>query len=91
MPELPRRLALAAFILLFFAVIGFNVAVAENSPKEFRIGVGKDGLLVMVRQQGILEKKLAERGVTVRWIECRQPRLWLCRGCTADFRTGRRH
>jgi sulfonate transport system substrate-binding protein len=69
MSEWFRRLAPVTVVSLFFALIGINGALAENYPKEFRIGVGKDGLLVMVRQQGMLEKRLAEHGVTVQWIE----------------------
>jgi aliphatic sulfonates family ABC transporter substrate-binding protein len=34
-----------------------------------RIGYQKDGVLLIVKQQGLLEKRLAQAGVTVSWVE----------------------
>jgi sulfonate transport system substrate-binding protein len=42
-----------------------NVAV----PKEFRIGYQKTGVLVITRQQGVLERRLGKLGIAVKWVE----------------------
>jgi sulfonate transport system substrate-binding protein len=49
-------------------------AVAAQSPadgalKEFRIGYQKTGVLVIARQQGVLEKRLGKLGIAIKWIE----------------------
>jgi sulfonate transport system substrate-binding protein len=41
----------------------------EAAPKEFRIGYQKIGLIVVARQQGSIEKRLAPQGIAVRWVE----------------------
>src|SRR5260221_3756393 len=38
-------------------------------PKEFRIGYQKTGVLVITRQQGVLERRLGKLGIAVKWIE----------------------
>jgi sulfonate transport system substrate-binding protein len=40
-----------------------------RTPKELRIGYQKNGVLVIAREQGVLERKLAAREVEVKWIE----------------------
>jgi len=42
---------------------------AGDGPKECRIGYQKNGVLVIARQQGVLERKLAPLGVEVKWVE----------------------
>jgi aliphatic sulfonates family ABC transporter substrate-binding protein len=56
-------LALAAFV---------TIAAAPSSAdqsKELRIGYQKDGVLLIVKQQALLEKRLAATGVKVSWVE----------------------
>jgi sulfonate transport system substrate-binding protein len=42
---------------------------AEASVKEIRIGYQKTGVLVITRQQRILEKKFSARQIGIKWIE----------------------
>lgn len=42
---------------------------AQEARKDLRIGYQKTGLPVIARQQGLIEKRLAGAGVTVRWVE----------------------
>jgi sulfonate transport system substrate-binding protein len=44
-------------------------AVAQAGPKEFRIGYQKTGVLVIARQQGVLEKRFGKLGIAVKWVE----------------------
>ena len=44
-------------------------ALAQGGPKEFRVGYQKTGVLVITRQQGILERRLGKLGIAVKWIE----------------------
>ena len=44
-------------------------AHAETTLKEIRIGYQKTGVLVVARQQAILEKKFADRKIAIKWIE----------------------
>jgi sulfonate transport system substrate-binding protein len=49
-----------------------RVALAQpvsSAPKELRVGYQKNGVLVVARQQAVLERKLAPSGVAVKWIE----------------------
>ena len=42
---------------------------AQASLKEIRIGYQKTGVLVIARQQAILEKRFAARQIAIKWIE----------------------
>ena len=42
---------------------------AQASVKEIRIGYQKTGVLVIARQQGVLEKRFAARQIGIKWIE----------------------
>jgi sulfonate transport system substrate-binding protein len=47
---------------------------AAQSPRggelrELRIGYQKSGVLVIARQQGVLEERLGKRGIAVKWVE----------------------
>jgi sulfonate transport system substrate-binding protein len=54
-------------------IIGLSRANAEaragGNPKEIRIGYQKNGVLVIARQQFVLERKFAPRGIDVKWVE----------------------
>jgi sulfonate transport system substrate-binding protein len=43
--------------------------LAADQAKELRIGYQKDGVLLIVKQQGALEKRLAQAGVKLSWVE----------------------
>jgi len=60
--------------IVLAAGIGFglasNLAVAEYNPKLLRIGFQKSAsLLTLLKAEGTLEKKLAPRGIEVKWVE----------------------
>lgn len=59
-------LAAAAFSA-FFGMASSGARAQEL--KAFNIGYQKTGLPVIARQQQIIEKALADKGVTVRWVE----------------------
>lgn len=63
-----RRRALA---LVFAAAIGTGLpmAVYAEAPGEVRIGYQKYGTLTLLKGRGTLEKRLAEKNVTVKWTE----------------------
>src|SRR5262249_24596149 len=44
-------------------------AVAQTGVKEIRIGYQKNGVLVITRQQAVLENHFAPQGIEVKWIE----------------------
>jgi sulfonate transport system substrate-binding protein len=44
-------------------------ARAEAGIKEIRVGYQKTGVLVIARQQALLEKHFAEKQITIKWIE----------------------
>jgi sulfonate transport system substrate-binding protein len=60
-----RREVLAALAGLLPAIASGS-AIAQ-SAREVRIGYQKNGVLVIARQQGVLEKRLA--GIDVKWVE----------------------
>jgi len=62
--------------LLVIAVTASGTLIGEtaaqnvgNTPKELRIGYQKYGTLVILKARGALERRLADKGVTVRWTE----------------------
>jgi sulfonate transport system substrate-binding protein len=57
--------------LLFAAALcaGVPLAAHAESPGELRIGYQKYGTLTLLKGRGTLEKRLAEKGVTVKWTE----------------------
>lgn len=46
-----------------------RAANAQAASKEFRIGYQKTGVLVITRQQGVLERRFAKLGIAVKWVE----------------------
>jgi sulfonate transport system substrate-binding protein len=52
------------------AAIGFGpAAFAQRPAKTLRIGYQKYGTLVLLKARGTLEKRVANEGVTVKWLE----------------------
>lgn len=52
------------------AAIALSQAVrAQDGVKEIRIGYQKNGVLVIAREQGTLEKHFVPQGIAVKWIE----------------------
>lgn len=65
-----RRRVPALLLALGTGLAAFTGAVAdESAPKDFRIGYQKIGLIVVARQQGVIEKRLASQGTKVQWVE----------------------
>lgn len=61
---------LVASVTTYGSLIGTAGAQsATNTPKELRIGYQKYGTLVILKARGTLEKRLAEKGVAVKWVE----------------------
>ena len=44
-------------------------AASPELPKELHIGYQKVGALLILKEQGLLEKRLAAQGITVTWVE----------------------
>lgn len=51
------------------AALAVEPKPGEPALRALRIGYQKNGVLVIARQQAVLEKKLAPLGITVSWIE----------------------
>ncbi|MCX5497813.1 sulfonate ABC transporter substrate-binding protein [Kaistia dalseonensis] len=60
-------LAIAA--LAGSALASLGTAGAEEPLKELRLGYQKNGVLVVARQQERIEKRFADQGMTVKWVE----------------------
>ncbi len=65
---LDRRALLAALAALPLAPAPARRAVAAESGLV-RIGYQKNGILVVAKQQGIIERRLEPLGQSVRWVE----------------------
>ena len=67
------RGAAAAGLASLVAGIAATPALAQSAapdvPKELRIGYQKYGTLVILKARGTLEKRLAEKGIGVKWTE----------------------
>ena len=63
------RTGAAAALAAGIAVASAQAQTAGNAPKELRIGYQKYGTLVILKARGTLEKRLAEKGVAVKWSE----------------------
>jgi sulfonate transport system substrate-binding protein len=65
-----RRNFLQLFLGASLAGLSEGVqAQASSGAKELRIGYQKNGVLVIARQQGALERRLEPRGIGVKWSE----------------------
>jgi sulfonate transport system substrate-binding protein len=51
------------------AAVFASPAGAQGALKEIRIGYQKTGVLVIARQQAVLEKHFAGKGIEVKWVE----------------------
>lgn len=70
-PAAGRRGILRAVLgaVLAAAVATPAFAQTAEAPKELRIGYQKYGTLVILKARGTLEKRLADKGVAVKWTE----------------------
>ena len=65
-----RRLLLNVGLLAAAVAASLPAAGARaEAQREVRIGYQKNGLFVIAREQGILERRLAKENATVKWIE----------------------
>ena len=48
--------------------LGVDPAAAEN-PREVRIGYQKSGVLLIAKQQELLDKRFKPLGIEVKWVE----------------------
>jgi len=70
--QMRRREFLA--LSLVAAAAGISRVSAAQSPhggesRDLRIGYQKSGVLVIARQQRVLEERLGKRGIAVKWVE----------------------
>jgi outer membrane receptor protein involved in Fe transport len=68
MNYLARLLALPALAFFVFS-LAFGTAAFADSPNALRIGYTKTGPLLLLKEQGRLEKRLAAQGVAAQWVE----------------------
>lgn len=61
-----RRLLVSILLLAFSALPGPGAA---DQPQSLRFGYQKDGLPLIVKQQGLLAARLARAGISVSWVE----------------------
>jgi sulfonate transport system substrate-binding protein len=65
-----RALVLGSFIFALAVLAGSaRPALAAERSAELRIGYQKIGALLILKEQGLLDKRLAEAGVTVKWVQ----------------------
>jgi sulfonate transport system substrate-binding protein len=69
MKNIQRSFTLLTISLLLALIAGPSRLLAADSTKELRIGYQKIGALLILKQQGLLEKRLAAQGVTVQWVQ----------------------
>ena len=60
---------LASLVAGIAATPALAQSAAPDAPKELRIGYQKYGTLVILKARGTLEKRLAEKGIGVKWTE----------------------
>lgn len=60
---------LASLVAGIAATPALAQVAAPDAPKELRIGYQKYGTLVILKARGTLEKRLAEKGIGVKWTE----------------------
>jgi sulfonate transport system substrate-binding protein len=65
---LSKRQFLAAALSTGASALAGRAAAADN-PKEIRIGYQKSGVLLITKQQELLEKRFGPLGITVKWVE----------------------
>ena len=63
-------LTAAAALAPLTGLIPFAVLAETTEPvTELRIGYQKSGVLLVAKQQGLLEKRFASRGISIKWAE----------------------
>jgi len=62
----PRMRAMLALALV---IAFFTHPAAADPAKQLRIGYQKTGLLLLLKGQGLLEKRFAAQGIAVSWVE----------------------
>ncbi|RFB80064.1 aliphatic sulfonate ABC transporter substrate-binding protein [Methylovirgula sp. 4M-Z18] len=51
------------------SALGHPLLARAAGPTELRIGYQKSGVLLVAKQQGLLDKHFASRGISVKWVE----------------------
>jgi sulfonate transport system substrate-binding protein len=64
-----RRRTLGMLFAAAVAAPFVDIAQAASAPREVRIGYQKYGTLTLLKGRGTLEKRLAEKNITVKWTE----------------------
>lgn len=64
-----RRQTLGLFGAAAATALLPGIKGARAAATEFRIGWQKNGVLALAKRRGALEKRLADRGITVSWSE----------------------
>lgn len=54
---------------LILTIISFQAMANEQQTKELRIGYQKYGNLVLLKNRGLLDERLAKEGIKIKWIE----------------------
>jgi sulfonate transport system substrate-binding protein len=60
---------LRALLVLALVATAFVRPAAADSAKQLRIGYQKTGLMLVLKGQGLLEKRFAAQGIVVSWVE----------------------
>jgi hypothetical protein len=63
-----------AFAFALSANVGPTIVAAAELPKSLTIGYQKVGPLLILKDQGLLEKRLASQGIEVKWVQFRRRR-----------------
>jgi aliphatic sulfonates family ABC transporter substrate-binding protein len=58
-----------AFAFALSANVGPTIVAAAELPKSLTIGYQKVGPLLILKDQGLLEKRLASQGIEVKWVQ----------------------
>lgn len=59
----------SASLAAVLCAVGTGLPAAADTPKELRIGYQKIGALLILKDQGLLEKRLAAQGIAVKWVQ----------------------
>src|ERR1700678_3031820 len=64
-----KRLRALLVLALILAGVAHATPASAEPVKEIRIGYQKIGTLLVLKGQGLLEKRFAPQGITVKWVE----------------------
>ncbi len=59
----------SASLAAVLCAVATGLPAAADTPKELRIGYQKIGALLILKDQGLLEKRLAAQGIAVKWVQ----------------------